>query len=184
VRLCAASSGDYVRAEACSQGFAGETDRGQGGDEPLRHDRASYLQRARTTMRKIWNIPISISLATMSLATAVLIATIPHPVHSQGVELIVVDVTTVAKGYRTSKLTGTSVTNDQNEKIGTVDDFVIDHEKVLFTVLQIGGFLGIGGHLVAVPYQSLVLDETGSKIRLPGATRDELKKLPEFKYAS
>jgi hypothetical protein len=37
---------------------------------------------------------------------------------------------------------------------------------------------------VAVPYQSLVLDETGSKIKLPGATEEALKKLPEFKYAS
>jgi hypothetical protein len=49
-------------------------------------------------------------------------------------------------------------------------------------VLQVGGFLGLGGHLVAVPYQSLVLDDTGDKIVLPGATPDELKKLAEFKY--
>ena len=90
--------------------------------------------------------------------------------------------TTLAKGYRTSKLTGSSVMNDQNEKIGTIDDFIIDRERVLFSVLQVGGFLGIGGRLVAVPYQSLVIDDTGSKIVLPHATKDELKKLPEFKY--
>jgi hypothetical protein len=35
---------------------------------------------------------------------------------------------------------------------------------------------------VAVPYQSLVIDDTGSKIMLPHATKEELKKLPEFKY--
>jgi hypothetical protein len=29
-----------------------------------------------------------------------------------------------------------------------------------------------------------VLDESGSKIKLPGATQEALKKLPEFKYAS
>jgi hypothetical protein len=49
-------------------------------------------------------------------------------------------------------------------------------------VLQVGGFLGLGGHLVAVPYDSLVIDDEGSKIQLPGASKDELKKLAEFKY--
>jgi hypothetical protein len=49
-------------------------------------------------------------------------------------------------------------------------------------VLQVGGFLGLGDHLVAIPYQSLVLDEPGGKIVLAGASGDELKKLPEFKY--
>ena len=57
-----------------------------------------------------------------------------------------------------------------------------DKERVLFAILQVGGFLGLGGHLVAVPFQSLVLDETGRKITLPNASKDELKKLPEFNY--
>jgi sporulation protein YlmC with PRC-barrel domain len=118
----------------------------------------------------------------MSVAAGLLVATAPPAAYSQAVELVAVDVTTLAKGYRTSKLTGSSVMNDQNEKIGTIDDFIIDRERVLFSVLQVGGFLGIGGRLVAVPYQSLVIDDTGSKIVLPHATKDELKKLPEFKY--
>jgi hypothetical protein len=49
-------------------------------------------------------------------------------------------------------------------------------------VIQVGGFLGVGGRLVAVPYTELVLDSPGGKITLPGASKDELKKLPEFKY--
>jgi hypothetical protein len=118
----------------------------------------------------------------MSVAAGLLVATAPPAAYSQAVELVAVDVTTLAKGYRTSKLTGSSVMNDQNEKIGTIDDFIIDRERVLFSVLQVGGFLGIGGRLVAVPYQSLLIDDTGSKIVLPHATKDELKKLPEFKY--
>jgi sporulation protein YlmC with PRC-barrel domain len=128
-------------------------------------------------MRKIYQFPIA-----LSLATALLIATAPPAAHSQAVELVAVDVTTLAKGYRTSKLSGSPVMNDKNEKIGTIDDFIIDRERVLFSVLQVGGFLGIGGHLVAVPYKSLVFDESGSKIVLPNATKEELKKLPEFKY--
>jgi hypothetical protein len=115
---------------------------------------------------------------------AVLLAVEPWPALSQVVELIVVDVTTVATGYRASKLIGRAVVNDQNERIGAIDDIVIGRDHVLFAILQIGGFLGVGGQLVAVPYQSLVLDESGEKISLPGATREQLKKLPEFMHRS
>jgi PRC-barrel domain protein len=122
------------------------------------------------------------SFATAMLAIAVLIAVGPRPARSQAIELVVVDVTTVAKGYRTSKLTGSNVVNDHDERIGTIDDIIIGRDRVLFAVLQVGGFLGLGGRLVAVPYQSLVLDDPGGKIVLPGASRDEIKKLPEFTY--
>ena len=101
-----------------------------------------------------------------------------------GVALIKVDLSVVSKGYRMSKLIGTTVINDKNEKIGTVDDIVADKDKKLlnFAVLQVGGFLGLGGRLVVVPYDSLQIDETGQKITLPGASKDELKKLSEFNY--
>jgi sporulation protein YlmC with PRC-barrel domain len=101
-----------------------------------------------------------------------------------GVQLIKVDLSVVAKGYRMSKLIGTTVINDKNEKIGTVDDVVADKDKkqLSFAVLQVGGFLGVGGHLVVVPYDSLVIDDTGRKITLPGASKDELKKLSAFNY--
>jgi sporulation protein YlmC with PRC-barrel domain len=119
-----------------------------------------------------------------ALVGAMLAASAALPVLSQGVQLVVVDVRAVADGYRASKLIGGSVVNDQNEKIGTIEDIIIGRDRVLFAVLQVGGFLHLGGHRVAVPYQSLVLDESGSKIKLPGATQEALKKLPEFKYAS
>jgi sporulation protein YlmC with PRC-barrel domain len=101
-----------------------------------------------------------------------------------GVQLVKVDLSVVAKGYRMSKLIGSSVINDKNEKIGTVDDVIADKDKkqLSFAVLQVGGFLGVGGRLVAVPYESLVIDDTGQKITLPGASKDELKKLSQFNY--
>jgi sporulation protein YlmC with PRC-barrel domain len=101
-----------------------------------------------------------------------------------GVQLVKVDLSVVAKGYRMSKLIGSSVINDKNEKIGTVDDVIADKDKkqLSFAVLQVGGFLGVGAHLVAVPYDSLVIDDTGQKITLPGASKDELKKLSQFNY--
>jgi hypothetical protein len=122
-------------------------------------------------------------LAVAILAGGVLFATPVKPVFAQaGVALVVVDVKEVARGWRTSKLKGTNITNDKNEKIGDIDDIIIGRDKVLFAVLQVGGFLGVGGHLVAVPFQSLVIDDTGRKIQLPGASRDALKKLPEYKH--
>ena len=108
----------------------------------------------------------------------------PRPAHSQGVQLLKVDVAVVAMGYRVSKLTGHNVVNEKNESIGKIDDVVIAHGHSLFTVLQVGGFLGIASHYVAVPFDSLKIDENGSKIELPGASRDELKKLAEFNYGS
>jgi len=117
--------------------------------------------------------------------TALAVALAAGPALSQaGVTLIKVDLSVVSKGYRMSKLIGTTVINDKNEKIGTVDDIVADKDKKLlnFAVLQVGGFLGLGGRLVVVPYDSLQIDETGQKITLPGASKDELKKLSEFNY--
>ena len=117
--------------------------------------------------------------------TALAVALAAGPALPQaGVQLIQVDLSVVAKGYRISKLVGTTVINDKNEKIGTVDDVVADKDKkqLSFAVLQVGGFLGLGGQLVVVPYDSLVIDETGQKITLPGASKDELKKLSAFNY--
>jgi hypothetical protein len=104
------------------------------------------------------------------------------PALSQGVELVKVDVNVVAQGYRATKLIGENVTNEKNENVGKLDDIVIGRNRVLFAILQVGGFLGLGGRLVAVPYESLKIDDTGKKIELPGATQEELRKLTEFKY--
>jgi sporulation protein YlmC with PRC-barrel domain len=101
-----------------------------------------------------------------------------------GVALIKVDVNVVEQGYRMSKLIGHNIVNDKNEKIGSLDDVVADKDKkqLAFAVLQVGGFLGVGGRLVAVPYENLVIDDNGTKITLPGASKDELRKLSEFHY--
>lgn len=95
------------------------------------------------------------------------------------------DVAIGAKGYRASVLMGREVLNHRSERIGTIDDIIISRERVCLAVLQIGGFLGLGGHLVAIPFQDLVLEDLDAnavRVTLPGATKDALKKLPEFKY--
>ena len=104
------------------------------------------------------------------------------PAFSQVVRLLSVDVKEVAKGWRTTKLHGSAVVNDKDEKIGSIDDIIIGKDKILFAVIQVGGFLGLGGHLIATPFEQLKLDDEKGKIVLPGASKDELKKLPEFRY--
>ena len=144
---------------------------------PSRYDHAPGARR-RSPDWIIW------PALAVALATGIVLA--PGPARPQtGVALVKVDLSVVAKGYRMSKLIGSSVINDKNEKIGTVDDVIADKDKkqLNFAVLQVGGFLGVGGRLVAVPFDSLVIDDKERKITLPGATKDELKKLAEFKYA-
>jgi sporulation protein YlmC with PRC-barrel domain len=101
----------------------------------------------------------------------------------QTVELAKVDVQKLAAGYRASKVIGSSVVNEENEVIGKIDDLLISLDgKEPYAVLSIGGFLGMGTHLVAVPYETL--KSTDDKIVLPGGTKNSLRMLPEFKYAS
>jgi hypothetical protein len=50
----------------------------------------------------------------------------------------------------------------------------------LFGVLQVGAFLGLGGHLIAIPYDSLKISEDGRKVILAGASKEEVSKLPEY----
>jgi sporulation protein YlmC with PRC-barrel domain len=103
---------------------------------------------------------------------------------ARGAQLVEVDAKPLAEAYRASKLIGASVVNDKNEKIGSVDDLIVTPaDRVLFAVISVGGFLGITGRLVAVPYSSLTVDEKGGKVTLPGASKDALTKLPAFHYA-
>jgi hypothetical protein len=74
------------------------------------------------------------------------------------------------------------VYNDKREKIGTLDDFIIGLDDKVFAVIEAGGFLGAGGHLVAVPFKSLVLNDPSGRIVLPGANHAAMEKLPVFFY--
>ena len=93
-----------------------------------------------------------------------------------------VDVQQVAAGYRASKVIGNSVLNNANETIGKIDDLLVTRDgKEPYAVLSIGGFLGMGTHLVVVRYDSLKFAQ--NKIMLPGGTKDGLKMLPAFEYS-
>jgi sporulation protein YlmC with PRC-barrel domain len=58
--------------------------------------------------------------------------------------------------WRASKLAGVTVYNDANEKIGDINDVILDRSgKVANVVLGVGGFLGLGEHNVAVAFDKL-----------------------------
>lgn len=58
--------------------------------------------------------------------------------------------------WRASKLAGVDVYNEANEKIGDINDVILDKSgKVANVILGVGGFLGMGEHYVAVSYDKL-----------------------------
>jgi sporulation protein YlmC with PRC-barrel domain len=58
--------------------------------------------------------------------------------------------------WRASKLVGVNVYNEANEKIGDINDVILDKSgKASKVILGVGGFLGMGEHNVAVPFEKL-----------------------------
>jgi hypothetical protein len=122
---------------------------------------------------------------TLLAGAVVVVAALSGPAFSQGapqtVTLMKVDPQSLATGYRTSKVVGSTVINEANETVGTIDDLIVTpSEKVPFAVLSVGGFLGMGAKYVVVPYSALEVND--KRMMLRGATKESLKSLPEFKY--
>ena len=58
--------------------------------------------------------------------------------------------------WRGSKVVGLSVYNDNNESLGSINDLLMDKNgSIKAVVLGVGGFLGMGEHLVAVPFDKI-----------------------------
>ena len=75
--------------------------------------------------------------------------------------------------WRSSKLIGLNVYNDQNEKLGDINEILLDKSgKVEGVVIGVGGFLGLGKHdikvqmgklkFIDVPVRSASSTTTGS----------------------
>jgi sporulation protein YlmC with PRC-barrel domain len=134
------------------------------------------------------------------------------------------DTSSFKGSWRTSKLIGLNVYNDSNESLGSINDLLTDKNgDIKAVVIGVGGFLGVGEHLVAVALDKVkFVDEpiaytgastapatggarpststtTGAATTAPApavkknpwypdhamlsATKDQLKAMPEFKYA-
>lgn len=81
------------------------------------------------------------------------------------------------------KLIGSAVRDSAGQKIGAVDDLLIgpDHRIEQF-VISVGGFLGLGDKLVALPVSEFRTHRDG--LILAGATRESLEVSPAFNKAS
>jgi sporulation protein YlmC with PRC-barrel domain len=100
---------------------------------------------------------IAAGLAGTALLASVAFAQTPPATTDKAPAAAATTTTTSASGqWRTSKMDGIKVYNDANENIGSINDLLMDKSgNIKIAVIGVGGFLGLGEHLVAVPYDKL-----------------------------
>ncbi len=90
---------------------------------------------------------------------------------------------------KASDLIGMTVKNNQDEKLGKVEELAVDVEsgRIVQVILSTGGFIGIGDALTAVPPSALhrdvalkVLHLDADKEKLQGAPKFEMSKWAEY----
>jgi sporulation protein YlmC with PRC-barrel domain len=90
---------------------------------------------------------------------------------------------TTASGHteviRAKKVIGTSVKNTAGEKIGTVEDIVLDKlsNNIVYAVVGFGGFLGMNEKYHPVPWSALDYVESENSYVVP-FTMEQLKAAP------
>src|SRR5882724_6612914 len=58
--------------------------------------------------------------------------------------------------WRASKIVGLSVYNDNNESVGSISELLTDKSgNIKAVVIGVGGFLGVGEHLVAIAFDKI-----------------------------
>lgn len=81
-------------------------------------------------------------------------------------------------------LLGKNVYGQDNEKVGEVEDIILDSSgQAKQLVISSGGFLGIGEKQIAVDYSQAKWDQQQDRIQLSGMSRDQVKDMPEFEYS-
>ena len=84
----------------------------------------------------------------------------------------------------TDRLAGRNVVNAQGDKIGEIESVLIGRDgKVQAVIVGVGGFLGMGEHHVALDWNELQILDNGQRV-VSNMTKDQLKAMPEFRYAS
>lgn len=122
---------------------------------------------------------------TYLLATGVAIAALISPAvaadDSKDQNGTSVDARQVTTDRRAGKVIGMEVKNHQDEKLGSVEDLVVNlsRGRVTALVISTGGFLGIGNELSIVPAEAFTLDEKDEILKL-NVTKDRLSNAPRF----
>lgn len=91
--------------------------------------------------------------------------------------------TVSASDVASSKVVGAAVYNTTNEKIGEVNDLILDPTgKVAGVVIGVGGFLGMGERNIAVTYNSVHVEKDAkgtTRLTVP-ATKAQLKAMTPY----
>lgn len=79
------------------------------------------------------------------------------------------------------KVEGTNVYNPAGEKLGSIDDLMIDQHsgQVRYAVLEFGGFLGMGTDRYPIPWSMLKYDDARSGYVVP-LDKATLEKAPKY----
>jgi len=93
-----------------------------------------------------------------------------------------IPVSRLGQVQKASKLMGTEVNNLQNEKLGKVENILLDLSsgRIVALVISSGGFLGIGDELSAVPPTALRFSTDRDTLQLD-TTKETLSNAPHFK---
>ena len=80
-----------------------------------------------------------------------------------------------------STLAGDPVSNSEGEKLGKIEDFMIDLDsgRIAYAVLSFGGFLGVADKLFAIPWEALRLDTESHEFVL-NVNKRALQNAPGF----
>ncbi len=78
-----------------------------------------------------------------------------------------------------SRVIGTDVYNTQGERIGTIQDVMLEKESngIMFAVIGFGGFLGIGEKYHAIPWSTLDYEKSRAGYVVP-FTKEQLQAAP------
>lgn len=91
--------------------------------------------------------------------------------------------TAVAARPRLSQIIGGHVYNDRDQRVGEVDDVLLTAAGPM-AIVQVGGFLGLGGRLVSMPLADVRWNAERERLVLPGASKEALEARPAFTYAA
>jgi sporulation protein YlmC with PRC-barrel domain len=80
---------------------------------------------------------------------------------------------------RARKVLGTSVKNVDGQRVGEIEDVVLDKlsDRIMFAIVGMGGFLGIGEKYHPLPWSLLHYDEDADAYVVP-FTKDQLMAAP------
>ena len=99
---------------------------------------------------------ISAALAASALLASVAFAQTPTGTSDRG-NMAASETSSSFRGdWRASKVVGLNVYNENNQSIGSINDLITDKSgNIKAAVIGVGGFLGVGEHLVAIPFDKV-----------------------------